>query len=266
MKRYGFIGLGAQGGPMAMRMIEHGLDVVLWARRPESLEPYANTSASVASNLEELGAQVHYCAVCVVDDAGVSQICEQLIPAMRVGSCLVIHSTIHPNLCKSLAEKATARGISLLDAPVSGGGGAAAEGKLTVMVGGEAEVLEAARPALETFAGLITHLGGVGAGQMAKLVNNNLMAANLAVADLAVNLAKEAGIDQQAFKELVGVSSGRSFSFDVRGRMRQPTDFAHGAKLLAKDVRLLGEAVGQTESYLAIQHIANGFLDQALAD
>jgi 3-hydroxyisobutyrate dehydrogenase-like beta-hydroxyacid dehydrogenase len=265
MKHYGFIGLGSQGAPMALRMIEGGLDVVLWARRPESLEPFANTTARSASTIEELGSRVDYCGICVVDDDGVRQICEQLIPAMRPGSCLVIHSTIHPALCRSLADSAAAAGISLLDAPVSGGGGAATAGTLTVMVGGDAGVLEAARPMLATFAGLITHLGGVGAGQMAKLVNNNLMAANLAVAHLAMELAETAGIDQQAFKEFVAVSSGRSFSFEVRGRMRQPTDFAHGAQLLAKDVRLLGEAVGQNSSYQALQAIARGFLDQALA-
>lgn len=266
MKRYGFIGLGSQGAPMAMRMIEGGLDVVLWARRPESLEPFAGTTARFATTVEQLGREVDYCGICVVDDDGVRQICETLIPVMRRGSCLVIHSTIHPNLCRSLAASAANAGISVLDAPVSGGGGAATSGTLTVIVGGDAEVLAAARPVLETFAGLITHLGEVGAGQAAKLVNNNLMAANLAVAHLAMDLAETAGIDQQAFKEFVAVSSGRSFSFEVRGRMQQPTAFAHGAQLLAKDVRLLGEVVGPTSSYQSIQAIAHGFLDQALGD
>ncbi len=262
--RCGFIGLGAQGGPIAMRMIQSGLEVILWARRPESLQPYEDTPAKVADSVAALGEQVDYCAVCVVDDAGVQQICEQLVPAMKAGSCLVIHSTIHPDLCKTLAKKAQERGIAFLDAPVSGGGGMAAEGKLTVMVGGTDGAVDQARPILETFAGLITHLGDVGAGQMAKLVNNNLMAANLAVAHLAMTIADEAGIDTDAFKSLVAVSSGRSFSFEVRGRMGRPTDFAHGAQLLAKDVRLLGEAVNQNTTWQQMQSIAHGFLDQAL--
>jgi len=265
MTTYGFIGLGAQGAPIAKRMIAAGLDVMLWARRPESLEPFADTSANFAPTIADLGRQVGYCGICVVDDAGVTQVCDELIPAMAPGSYIVIHSTIHPELCRSLAQRANAAGISLLDAPVSGGGGAAADGKLTVMVGGDGAAVDAVRPVLECFAGLIHHLGGIGAGQTAKLINNNLMAANLAVAHLAMDIAAHASLELQAFKALVAVSSGRSFSFEVRGRMSQPTDFEHGARLLNKDVGLLGEVMGQENAYQCMRQISQPFLDLALA-
>jgi len=265
MKTYGFIGLGAQGAPIAKRMIDAGLNVVLWARRPQTLEPFADTSATVAPTIADVGRQVDYCGICLVDDAGVAQVCDELIPAMAPGSYLVIHSTIHPELCRSLGEHASAVGVSLLDAPVSGGGGAAADGKLTVMVGGDSTALDAVRPVLDCFAGMITHLGGIGAGQTAKLINNNLMAANLAVAHLAMDVAAHGNLDLQAFRELVAVSSGRSFSFEVRGRMNQPTDFEHGARLLSKDVGLLGEVLGQEYSYQCMRQIAQPFLDLALA-
>jgi 3-hydroxyisobutyrate dehydrogenase len=264
MQRCGFIGLGDQGASMARRMIDAGFDVVLWARRPASLEPFADSSATVAPSLEALAGQVDYCGICVVDDAGVRQICEALIPNMAPGSCIVIHSTVHPDLCRALAKQAKSAGLSLLDAPVSGGGGRAAAGELTVMVGGDSAVLDAVRPVLASFAGLITHLGEVGAGQMAKLVNNSLMAANLAVAHLAMDIAGKAGLDLQAFKELVAASSGRSFGFEVRSRMQQPADFAHGARLLAKDARLLVEAMGEDDTCQTLRQIAHRFLDLAL--
>ena len=266
MAKKGFIGLGSQGGPMARAMIDAGLEVVLWARRPVTLEPFADTPATSADSVQALGRQVDYCAVCVVDDAGVSEVCDELILAMPPGGVIVIHSTIHPALCRSLAVRARERDLSLVDAPVSGGGGAAAERKLTVMAGGDEAAMAIARPVFETFAGLIAHLGDVGAGQTAKLINNNLMAANLALAHRAFAIAESQGLDCEVFRQLVGVSSGRSFSFDVRARMSAPTDFRHGAELLAKDVRLLGEAIGDAGDYLPLRDVALSFLDLALAE
>src|SRR3546814_7789815 len=129
---------------------------------------------------------------------------------MRAGSRIVIQATVHPQLCVSLAAQAARRDIALIDAPVSGGGAGAAAGTLTVMVGGERAAVEAAWPVFETFAGRIVHLGGVGAGQSAKLVNNTLMAAHFAIAHHALVAGEQLGIDRKALAELVGVSSGRS--------------------------------------------------------
>ncbi len=266
MQKHGFIGLGSQGGPMARRMVDAGLDVVLWARRPESLDPYRDSPARYADSVRALGEQVDYCAICVVDDAGVRAICDELIPAMAPGGVLVIHSTVHPELCKALAAECAERGLALVDAPVSGGGNGAASGTLTVMLGGDEAVVASITPVLETFAGTLVHLGGVGAGQTAKLVNNTLMAANLASAWHALEAASALGIDRTALAELVRVSSGRSFAFDVAARMPSPVAFEHGAKLLAKDVGLLGETLGQQADYDALRSTANTFLQRALAD
>lgn len=264
MTKYGFIGLGSQGAPMARRMLDAGLPVVLWARRAQTLEPFGDTAAEVAASVAALAEQVDQVSICVVDDGGVRELCDQLLPAMRAGSRIVIHSTVSPALCQALAREAGERGLQLLDAPVSGGGNAAAEGTLTVMAGGSAEVLEAARPALETFAGRIVHLGGAGAGQNAKLINNAMMAANLATAYHALQLAAVLGIEKEAFVDLVKISSGRSFSFEVCARIPEPAAFSHGAKLLDKDVRLLGETVGQNDACAAIRETARTFLERAI--
>lgn len=266
MTRLGFIGLGSQGAPMARRQLDAGYPLVLWARRPHTLEPFADTQARVAATIAELGAQVEHVGICVVDDAGVEQVCAELIPAMRPGGRIAIHSTVHPELCRSLAQQAAARDLSLIDAPVSGGGGGAAAGTLTVMVGGEEAAVNAARPMFEAFAGLIVHLGDVGAGQMAKLVNNALMAAHVAIAQQGLDAAGALGLDRAALVELVKVSSGRSFGFEVCSRMPAPTAFRHGAELLAKDVRLLGEALGEHPSAAAFRDLTAPFLAQAMKD
>lgn len=257
----GFIGLGSQGGPMARRIVEAGFPTLLWARRPEALEPFADTKAGIADSVADLGGRCDHVGLCVVDDAGVLQLTETLLPAMRPGSRLVIHSTIHPQTCVALAETFAARGIAVVDAPVSGGGPGAAAGTLTVMAGGEASAVAAARPVFETFAGLISHLGGVGAGQLAKLVNNALMAANMALADAALGAGVALQLDRAALIELVKASSGRSYGFEVRARLPDRSRFGHGAALLAKDVGLLGTMLAADPSFATLRAVAQPFLD-----
>jgi 3-hydroxyisobutyrate dehydrogenase len=181
---------------------------------------------------------------------------------MKPGSVLVIHSTILPQTCERLAAQAEARGIAVLDAPVSGGGAGAAAGTLTVMCGGSEETFAKALPVLESFAGKTVLLGPVGSGQRAKIVNNALMAANMGLAHAALSLGEELGIDRVALADLVKHSSGRSFGFEVYARLPSPTAFAHGGKLLRKDVDLLGTI---TTPDNALAHAADPFLDAALA-
>lgn len=257
----GFIGLGSQGAPMARRIVQSGYPLLLWARRRDALRAFEDTPARGVASIAELGARADHVGICVVDDAGVEQVCAELIPAMRPSTRIAIHSTIHPNTVVKLARQATMRGISLLDAPVSGGGPAAAARSLTVMVGGDDAAVLAARPIFETFGGLVVRVGGVGAGQMAKLVNNALMAAHLAIAHHGLAAGAALGLDRAALCEIVKVSSGRSYGFEVYARLSTPGAFAHGAKLLAKDIRLLSEVLGTDPAFLPFREIAAPFLD-----
>jgi 3-hydroxyisobutyrate dehydrogenase len=258
----GFVGLGSQGGPMARRIVEAGFPLLLWARRPEALAPYSDTAAELVRDLADLGARSDHVGVCVLDDAGVREVVGALLPTMRAGSRIAIHSTIHPDTCIALAKQAAERGVAVIDAPVSGGGHGAAAGTLTVMVGGDAAVVDAARPVFETFSGLISHLGGVGAGQFAKLVNNSLMAANMALADAALGAGAALGLDRAALIELVKASSGRSYGFEVRARLPDIAMFGHGAKLLAKDVGLLKAILNSEPSTDTLRGAAEPFLER----
>ena len=189
----GFIGLGSQGGPMARRIIEGGYPTTLWARRPATLEPFADTAAKVAESPAELAAASDLVCLCVVGDADIDEVTDGehgLLAGLKPGSVIAVHSTVHPDTCKELAKKAGAQGVSVIDAPVSGGGPAAAEGRLLVMVGGEADVVERCRPVFETYADPVVHLGDLGSGQTTKLLNNLLFTANLGTAATALSLAK----------------------------------------------------------------------------
>lgn len=257
----GFIGLGSQGAPMARRMIDAGFETLLWARREATLVPYQDTSARFAASVEELGGAADHVGLCVVNDDDVREMAGRLLPVMRPGAVLAIHSTIHPETCRAVASEAARRGIDVLDAPVSGGSPAAEAGQLTVMVGGDAHVLARSRPVLETFAGLIVHLGAVGAGQYVKLINNSLFVANLGLADAAMMAGEALGIDKGNLVELLRASSGRSFAFDVRARMESPAGFRHGGALLRKDIGLLGEVLGADHpAARRLADAAEGFL------
>jgi 3-hydroxyisobutyrate dehydrogenase len=184
---------------------------------------------------------------------------------MRPGGLIAIHSTVHPETCRMLDREAYARGLSLIDAPVSGGAPAADAGALTVMVGGSATAFEVAKPILGTFGRLIVHLGSVGAGQNAKLINNALMAANLSAAHFALVAGGELGIARDALVQLLLASSGRSFGLEVSSRMSLPSAFAHGAALLRKDVRLLSEVLGENDAAaVTLRDAAMRFIDIAL--
>ncbi len=261
--RIGFIGLGSQGAPMAHRIVDAGMPLTVWARRPEVLEPYTDKGAVAAVSVAELGAQCDHVGICVVNDADVFSVCEQLIPAMQPGGRIAIHSTILPESCVALAEQCAARGIELIDAPVSGGQPAAEAGTLTVMCGACAVAFEAARPVFETFGKLIVLLGKPGAGQRAKIVNNSLMAANMGLAKAALDAGEALGCDRKALGELINASSGRSFGFEVMARLPSPAAFAHGAALLAKDVGLLKAVLPDHGGAEVLRATADPFLQAA---
>jgi 3-hydroxyisobutyrate dehydrogenase len=247
--RVGFIGLGSQGGPMARRIIEGGFPTTLWARRPASVEPFADTSAKVAPSPAELAAASDLVCLCVVGESDIEEIANGehgLLAGLKPDSVIAVHSTVHPDTCKALANQAGGKGVSVIDAPVSGGGPAAAEGRLMVMVGGEADKVERCRPVFETYGDPVVHLGELGTGQTTKLLNNLLFTANLGTAATALSLAQSLGIAPDRLTEVVSRGSGNSFALNVIGDEGTLDRLAGLAgTLLQKDVRLIVDLAEQ---------------------
>ena len=160
-------------------------------------------------------------------------------PACR-GRNHCIHSTIHPDTCRKLAETAAAKGVSVIDAPVSGGGEAAAEKRLLVMVGGDAEVVERCRPVFDTY-GSHVHLGPLGSGQVTKLLNNLLFTANVANAKTALNLGEALGVNAASLADVLTRGSGNSAALGAIARTGGSLDVLTeiAGALLQKDVRLV---------------------------
>jgi 3-hydroxyisobutyrate dehydrogenase-like beta-hydroxyacid dehydrogenase len=234
---------------MARRIVEGGYPTTLWARRPATLKPFADTPAKVAETPAELAAASDLVCLCVVGDADIEEITggeHGLLAAMKPGGVIAVHSTVHPNTCRELAKKAGAQGVSVIDAPVSGGGPAASEGRLLVMVGGDADVVERCRPVFETYADPVVHLGDLGSGQTTKLLNNLLFTANLGTAATALSLASALGVDPERLTEVVSHSSGNSFALNALGGiggLQRLAGVAGG--LLQKDVRLVVDLADQ---------------------
>ena len=184
--------------------------------------------------------------LCVTGDEDVTEVAlgtDGVLAGMASGGTLVVHSTVHPETCVRLRGLAAEKGVSVLDAPVSGGGHAAEQGTLLVMVGGEAAVLEHVRPVLATFGEPILHLGEVGAGQTAKLVNNLVFTAQIALSLETFAFVDELGLDGAAMAQVFERGSGASraatilsasgFDISALGRVAGP--------LLRKDVNLIAD-------------------------
>ncbi len=244
MTRIGCIGLGSQGHGMARRMIEQDLDVMLWARRPETLEPFG-PDVAVASDPRALGAACDIVGICVTDGDAVRDVTlgpGGVLAGMAPGSILALHSTIGTDECHQIADAAATTGVRVIDAPVSGGGAAAAAGALTVYVGGAADAVVDARPMLESYGDPVLHMGALGSGLRTKLVNNALVAAHFALAHDAMALGGELGLDSEALGDALRHGSGRSYSLEVFVGLKTFDPIAdHVGPIMAKDIDLFAQ-------------------------
>jgi 3-hydroxyisobutyrate dehydrogenase len=247
----GFIGLGSQGAGMAHRIIDAGIPLTLWARTPSSLEPFRGR-ATVVGLPSELGARSDVVGICVTDDSAVREVTagpNGVLAGMNRGSVLAIHSTIGTETCAEVAEVARNYGVTVIDAPVSGGGEAAAAGALTVYVGGSVEDVEQARPVLETYGDPVLHMGALGCGLRTKFINNLLNAAHFGLAHDAVAVGEALGLDPELLGKALTNGSGRSYSLEVFVAMGSLDVIAdHVGPLWSKDIGLFGLELLPVES------------------
>ncbi len=247
--KVGFIGVGSMGSPMAQRIQSEGHDLVLWARREASLAPFAGTNATVVASPAEMGTMVDCVGICVFDADGVADVlfgAGGLAETLRPGAVVMVHSTVSPGEVQALAERADTHGLRLLDAPVSGGEPKASTGRLTVMVGGEPDTLRDVASVLATFSDHVVHLGPIGAGSKAKLVNNTLFSAQVVLTDYAMAAGTSMGIDADGLKEVLLRSSSACIGSAMRLRAGSLAALMNtpGDAPLVKDVRLTRQVLG----------------------
>ena len=197
----GYIGLGTMGEPMARNVLAAGFPLSVFDVNAAPLGRLAKAGATIAGSLRDLAASCAVILVNVVNDAQVEAVVSApetgLLEGLRGGSVVVVHSTIHPDTCVRLAKLVAERKAGLIDAPFTGGAAAAAAGSLSLLVGGEEWCVEAARPVLQA-EGVVTHLGGVGSGELAKLGNNLVIGITTHAVSEALRLGASGGLDSAA--------------------------------------------------------------------
>ncbi len=245
-ERVGFIGLGIMGRGMAHNLLKAGFAVRVWNRTAARMEPLIAAGAAAASSPADVAAQTDIIFICVSDTPDVEAVAlgaNGVLHGARPGSLVIDTSTISPQAARAIAARLAERGVHLLDAPVSGGSEGAARGTLSVMVGGSAEQVARARPYLEAVGQTITHVGGQGAGQMVKLVNQILVVGNMLAISEALVFASAGGLDLERALAAVSGGAAGSWMLSNRGPQVLNDDWRPGftIDLQQKDLRLVHE-------------------------
>lgn len=201
--RLGYIGLGNMGAPMAKRLVDWPGGVTVFDVRTDAMTPLVEAGAKSADSVADVGAHADIISITVLDDAQVRQVVAELVTTAKPGTVFAIHSTIADTTAAELADELRPQGIHVVDAPVSGGGGAADKGQLATMVGADRAVYEQIKPAFKCWASLVIHAGEPGAGTRMKLARNMLTFTAYAAAGEAMKLAEAAGLDLQALGRVV---------------------------------------------------------------
>jgi 3-hydroxyisobutyrate dehydrogenase len=243
MQRVALLGLGTMGAGMASNWLAKGFALSVWNRTRAKAEALAGKGAKVALTPRDAAAGADFVFAMVADDAASRSVwlgADGALGGAKAGALIVESSTLTPGWTRELAHHAHAKGCGFLDAPVTGSRQAAASGELKFFVGGDPATFEAARPALAAVGSTIELLGSEGAGATWKLINNQLIAAQMAALAEALEVAEKAGFKKERVSELI--LSGATASPIVKMKLPrmlerdfEPADFA--LSLMLKDAR-----------------------------
>jgi 3-hydroxyisobutyrate dehydrogenase len=247
-ERVGFIGLGIMGMGMARNLLKAGFPVCAWNRTLSKAEGLQG--ATVGKSPADVATQSDIIITCVSDTPDVEAVIlgeDGVIHGVKAGALVIDCSTISPQATQSIAEKLSAQGVKMLDAPISGGSEGAANGTLSIMIGGDAADFDRALPVFEAMGKTITHVGTTGAGQTVKLVNQVLVVGNCLAMCEALLLAQAGGVDLKKAFDAVSKGAAGSWMFTNRAPQIINRDWRPGftVALQQKDLRLVLEAADQ---------------------
>jgi len=246
----GFIGLGIMGQGMSRNLLQAGFTLNVWNRTRSRMDPLIEAGAKGCANPAEVATQSDITITCVSDTPDVEAVIlgeNGVIFGAREGSLLIDMSTISPHTTRTIATALAEKEINMLDAPISGGSEGAANGTLSIMVGGNAAQVERALPALQAMGKAITHVGDNGAGQTVKLVNQILVVVTMLGVSEALLFAQAGGLDLNKTLDAVKAGAAGSWMLSNRGPQVVERDWRPGftIDLQQKDLRLVLEAADQ---------------------
>lgn len=279
MKPLGFIGLGLMGAPMARNLMRVGYPLAVHNRSRAIVEQMASEGATPASSPQEVAAASEVVITCLPDTPDVEKVAlgpQGVIQGARPGSVYIDMSTISPPVTRRIAARLAGVGVTMLDAPVSGGDVGARTGTLSIMVGGPRQTFEACLPIFEAMGQRITYIGESGAGQTAKACNQIVVAATMAAMGEALVLAAKSDVNPERVLEAISGGAARCWALEVRAPQILRRDLQAGFKAFMqyKDLNIALEAgrVAQTplpvtgivrELYTAMMAAGRGELDNS---
>uniref|UniRef100_A0A665UCR1 3-hydroxyisobutyrate dehydrogenase n=2 Tax=Echeneis naucrates TaxID=173247 RepID=A0A665UCR1_ECHNA len=265
----GFIGLGNMGNPMAKNLLKHGYPVIATDVFPESCKEVQELGAQIVDNPSEVADKADRIITMLPSSPNVIDVYtgpNGILKKVKKGSLLIDSSTIDPVVSKEMAAAADKKGAVFMDAPVSGGVGAASSGKLTFMVGGAEEEFTAAKELLSCMGTNVVYCGQVGTGQAAKICNNMLLAIGMIGTSETMNLGIRLGLDPKLLAKILNMSSGRCWSSDtynpVPGVMEgvpsgNNYQGGFGTQLMAKDLGLAQNTATNTKTPVPLGSLAH---------
>lgn len=247
MLKVGYIGLGLMGKSIARNIAKAGFPLVVHNRSRAAVDELVTEGATAAATPAQVAAQVDVVFTNLPDTPDVELVAlgeNGIIAGAHAGLVFVDNSTIKPAAARAIAAKLAGQGVQALDAPVSGGDIGARNGTLTIMVGGEASALEKVMPVFQAMGKTITHVGGAGAGQVAKAANQIMVAAQMVAMGELLVFSKKAGVDPQKVVEAIKAGAAQCWTLDVKPPRlfdgnRQP---GFKAYMQAKDLNIVMES------------------------
>ena len=263
-KKVTFLGLGVMGYPMAGWLRGAGHDVTVFNRTADKArrwcEQHGGTRADAAA---EAVAGAEFVFSCLGDDPDLREVIldQGVIDAMQPGSLLVDHTTASADMAREIASAGAERGVQCLDAPVSGGQAGAEGGRLTVMVGGDADAYQRAEPLIRCYAGTVRLMGGAGCGQLTKMVNQIAIAGLVQGLAEALNFAQRAELDPRRAVEVIGKGAAQSWQMDNRWETMAAGEFDFGfaVEWMRKDLRICLQEARRNGAELPVAALVDQF-------
>jgi 2-hydroxymethylglutarate dehydrogenase len=269
--KIGFIGVGAMGKPMAKNLLSAGYEVFVFDLITANVQELESAGAKACSNNKELAGKVDLIITSLPNAKIVESVMtgpEGVFSGCKPGSIIMDMSSVAPSTTKAMAKAAEKYNIRYMDAPVSGGVAGASAGTLTIMTGCDQETFDKVSPVLNILGKNIYHVGEAGAGDAVKIVNNLLLGANMAALAEALVLGVKLGLKSQTMKEIIGVSSGRSYALEAKFDKFIMADSFEGGfavDLQYKDLGLALEAAKEVSSPLPLTAAAVQVFEAARA-
>ncbi|MEK9744497.1 MAG: NAD(P)-dependent oxidoreductase [Candidatus Puniceispirillum sp.] len=272
MAKVAFLGMGVMGYPMAGHIAAAGHDVTVYNRTTAKAEAWAAQHGGAwAATPAAAAKDADFVFCCVGDDPDVLAVAigpDGAIPVMKSGAVFIDNSTISADVARQIYDAAKARDIAALDAPVSGGQAGAENGKLTVMVGGDAAAFDAALPLMQCYGATVVHMGESGKGQQTKMVNQICIAGLVQALSEGLNFAMAAGLDTD--KLLAAISGGAAQSWQMVNRghtmVKGEFEFGFAVDWMRKDLRICLEEAGRNGAPLPVTEIVAGYYAELSAN